>query len=384
MAFPTSERTSSSRRPSRLNLLCPGLYQCAKGESAAGFLFFVLAVASVVVIAFYLREAPDPFGRNAVRAAMGAIVLFWVALFSILDSFQKPGRATLYVILLPAVVLFSIFTYYPIAWAVKLSFYGHNLGTLVSGGAPLVGADNFKHVLHDPDFWLGLSNTMKFFLIGFVLGQLPAPTLAYLLNEVKSRKLQTFYKAVCFMPSLFSWPIIGGIWLWLLRQDGQLDVMIRYLHLMGASSPNVPWLGDPTVARFVMVCVGLWMSTGASSLIWLASITGINPSLYQAAEIDGAGHWGKFRHVTFPLLIPTWLVITVLAFIGMFGIFDQVIVMQNPRIREGVFVIMLHIFNQGFRFGYVGYACAMSLVLALVVLILTAVNLKLSSKVEIT
>ena len=371
------------RRPSRLNLLCPGLYQCAKGENAAGLLFFALAMAALAAIAVDALAGPDPFGRNAVRVALGAIVLFWVALFSVLDSFQKPGRSTLYVILLPAVLLFSVFTYYPILWSVKLSFYGHNLGTLVKGGAPFVGLDNFSRILHDKAFWLGLHNTLKFFLIGFVLGQLPAPALAYLLSEVKSRRLQTAYKAVCFLPSLFSWPIIGGIWLWILKTDGQLDVLFRVLHLIPPDA-SVPWLASPGLARFVMVCVGLWMGSGASALIWLASLTGINPSLYEAAEIDGAGHWAKFRHVTFPLLIPTWLVITVLAFIGMFGIFDQVIVMQNPRIREGVFVIMLHIFNQGFRFGYVGYACAMSLVLALVVLILTAVNLKLSSKVEIT
>jgi len=83
-------------------------------------------------------------------------------------------------------------------------------------------------------------------------------------------------------------------------------------------------------------------------------------------------------------MLPTWIVITILAFIGMFSIFDQVIVMGNPRIREGVYVIMLHIFEQGFRYGYVGYAAAMSLVLAMVVLALTAVNLKVSRKVQIT
>ena len=102
------------------------------------------------------------------------------------------------------------------------------------------------------------------------------------------------------------------------------------------------------------------------------------------AEIDGAEHWGKFRHITFPLMIPTWIVITILGFIGMFGIFDQVIVMGNPKIREAVFVVMVHIFEQGFRHGFVGYASAMSLVLAVVVLILTALNLKISRKVEIT
>lgn len=373
----------SERRPSRLNLLCPGLYQCCKGEKVEGMILFVLAVASAAAIVFYARRGPDPYGQNTVRVALGGIVLFWVTLFSILDSFQKSGRSALYVLLLPAVLLFSVFTYYPIIWSVKLSFYEHNLGTLIKGGAPFVGLGNFSRIAHDKAFWLGLHNTLKFFLIGFILGQIPAPTLAYLLNEVRSRKLQTLYKAICFLPSLFSWPIIGGVWLWILKTDGQLDVLFRCLHLI-ADNANVPWLGSPGLARFIMVCVGLWMSSGAASLIWLASLTGINPSLYEAADIDGAGHWGKFRHVTVPLLIPTWLVITVLAFIGMFSIFDQVIVMGNPKIREGVFVVMLHIFEQGFRHGYVGYACAMSLVLASLVLLLTAVNLRVSSKVEIT
>ena len=374
---------STSRRPSRVALLCPGLYQCAKGEKAAGMLFFVLAVASIVVIVHYALAGADPYGRNAVRIAMGGICLFWVALFSVLDSFQKPGRSTLYILLLPAALLFSVFTYYPILWSIKLAFYGHNLGTLVKGGAPFVGVGNFTRIAHDETFWLGLHNTLKFFFIGFRLGQVPAPLLAYLLSEVKSRRLQTAYKAICFVPSLFSWPIIGGIWLWLLKTDGQFDVLLRTLRMIGPEA-RVPWLSEPGLARFVMVCVGLWMGSGASSLIWLASLTGISPALYEAADIDGAGNWGKFRHVTAPLLVPTWLVITVLAFIGMFSIFDQVIVMGNPKIREGVLVVMVHVFEQGFRNGYVGYACAMSLVLAAAVLILTAVNLKVSSRVEVT
>ncbi|MFH0964825.1 MAG: sugar ABC transporter permease, partial [Planctomycetota bacterium] len=350
----------SARRPRRLALLCPGLYQVLDGARLEGLVFFLLAVAAVTVIVFCGLAPSDPYGRNAVRMALGAIALFWVALFSVLDSFQERGRTTLYLILLPAVLLFSTFTYYPLLWSMKLSFYRHDLGTLVRGDAPFVLLDNFAKIPRDAQFWLGLSNTLKFFFIGFLLGQLPAPTLAYLLNEVKSRRLQTAYKAVCFVPSLFSWPVIGAIWLWILKPDGQLDVLVSPILSM-AGKGAVSWLGDPFVARFVFVCVGLWMGSGSSALIWLASLTGIDPTLYEAAEIDGAGNWGKFRHVTFPLLIPTWIVITVLSFIGMFGIFDQVIVMGNPKIREGVYVVMLHIFEQGFRYGHIGYASAMSL-----------------------
>ena len=368
---------------SRTTLLCPGLYQHLNGDRFTGTVLFVLMAASVSALVFFLLSPSDPFGHRTTRLAIAAIVLFWVALLSVLDSFQRPGRGALYLILLPAVILFSIFTYLPILWAAKLSFYDHNIATLVEGGAPFVGMGNFEKILGDEKFWLGLSNTIKFFLIGFVLGQFPAPTLAYLLNEVKSAKLQTVYKCICFMPSLFSWPIIGAIWLWLLKPDGQFDQFVAPILALGGKQ-TIAWLGDPAIARVVFVCVGLWMGTGASALIWLASIVGIDPALYDAAEIDGAGHWSKFRHVTFPLLIPTWIVLTILAFIGMFSIFDQVIVMQNPLIRQSVFVLMLHIYEQGFRYGLMGYASAMSLVLALVVLILTMVNLKISNKIQIT
>ena len=371
------------QKPSRWSLLCPGLYQYLKGEQLEGVTFFIIAMTAACTFVFFLLAPRDPFGRNAVRAALGGIVFFWAALFSTLDSFQKRGRAALYIILLPAVVLFTVFTYYPIVWAVKLSFFDHNIGTLVHGGASFAGLDNFRRIASDDRFWLGLSNTMKFFLIGFILGQFPAPAFAYLLNEIKSRRVQTAYKAVCFMPSLFSWPIIGAIWLWLLQPGGQIDVLLAPILALGGKT-SIAWLGDPRIARVVFVCVGLWLSSGASALIWLASLAGIPPTLYEAAEIDGAGNWAKFRHVTFPLMIPTWLVITVLAFISMFAIFDQVIVMGNPKIREGVFVVMVHIFEKGFRYGQIGYASAMSLILALVVLLLTAVNLRIQKKVQIT
>ena len=183
------------------------------------------------------------------------------------------------------------------------------------------------------------------------------------------------------MPSLFFWPIIGAIWLWLLKPKGQLDVLLSPILAAGGWS-SIEWLGDPTTARFVFVCVGMWMGTGVSALIWLASLAGIDPTMYEAAQIDGAGHWQKFRYLTFPMLIPTWVVLAVLAFIGMFSIFDQVVVMQNPTIRQGVFVVMLHIFATGFREGVVGYAAAMSIVLCLVVLLLTAVNLRISRRIE--
>lgn len=376
---------SRARKPrtGRLAVLCPGLCQILRGDRTEGLTLFFLAVAAGTTLVFYSLAPENPYGRNAIRAALGGIVLFWVWLFSILDSFQKPGRASLYLILLPSVLLFTTFTYYPIVWSVKLSFHTHNLGTLVMGGAPFVGFDNFVRIAHDQRFWLGLSNTLKFFLIGFLLGQFPAPGLAYLMNEVKNRRVQTAYKAICFMPALFSWPIIGAIWLWILKPDGQLDVLLAPV-LALAGKGDISWLGNPQIARFVFVCVGLWMGSGSASLIWLASLAGIDPNLYEAADIDGAGHWGKFRHVTFPLMIPTWVVLTILAFIGMFGIFDQVIVMGNPKIREGVFVVMLHIFEQGFRYGKVGYAAAMSLVLAVVVLIMTAINLRVQKKIDIT
>jgi len=378
-----TSRKAGDTKTSRAALLCPGFYQYVKGERLEGMVFFLLAVLSVTAIVYYTLAGADPFGRNVVRVALAGITLFWVVLFSVLDSFQKRGRAALYLILLPAVLLFSVFTYYPMLWSIKLSCYEHNIHTLVQGGAPFVGLGNFAKIAGDEKFWLGLSNTLKFFLIGFLLGQIPAPMLAYLLNEVKSRKIQTVYKAIYFMPSLFSWPIIGAIWLWVMKPDGQLDVLLGPI-LAAVGKGSIQWLGDPTIARVVFVCVGLWMGSGARALIWLASLVGIDPALYEAAEIDGAGHWGKFRHITFPLMIPTWIVITVLAFIGMFSIFDQVIVMGNPKIRQGVFVVMVHIFEQGFRYGFVGYAAAMSLALAVVVLILTAVNLKISRKIEIT
>jgi len=369
--------------PTRAALLCPGLYQYLKGEWKAGGIFFALAAICLTTMAFYARAEADPFGHQDVRLAIAATVLFWAALFSALDAFQRPGRAALYLILLPAIVLFSIFTYLPIIWAVKLAFYDHDLQTLVYGGAPFAGLSNFADIVHDDKFWLGLSNTMKFFIIGFLLGQFPAPALAYLLNEVPSRRVQTFYKCICIMPSLFSWPIIGAIWLWILKPGGQLDVLIEIVS-WGTVTEPLPWLGDPTTARYVFVSVGLWMGTGVSALIWLASLANIDPSMYEAAQIDGADHWQKFRHLTFPLLIPTWVVLTILAFIGMFSIFDQVIVMGNPSIREAVFVVMIHIFETGLRVGAVGYAAAMSLVLCLIVLIMTAFNLKVSSKMDVT
>jgi hypothetical protein len=97
-----------------LTLACPGLYQHQKGERLVGTTFLGLAAACLTIILYYGRLPADPFGRNTVRLAIAGIVLFWGVLFSILDAFQKPGRSVLYLILLPAISLFSVFTYLPI------------------------------------------------------------------------------------------------------------------------------------------------------------------------------------------------------------------------------------------------------------------------------
>ena len=366
-----------------MTVFCPGLTQYLKGERWEGITFFVVAIAGATAALHYGLEPTDPYGQNAARAAIGLIVLFWAGLFSLLDQFQRRGRSSLYLILLPPVLLFSVFTYYPILWSIQISFLDHDLGTVVTSKARFVGTDNFAQIVEDDKFWLGVHNTLKFFLIGFVLGQFPAPILAGLLHSVKNRHLQTAYKALCFIPALFAWPIIGGIWLLLLRPGGHLDALAEPL-LTATGRERIPWLGDPAIARVVFVCVGLWASTGSTALIWLASLAGIDPVIYEAASIDGARRWGVLRYITIPLLIPTWVVLTILSFIGMFAIFDQVVVMWNPQIRESVFVVMVHIYEQGIRDGKIGYASAMSLLLTVVVLTLTVINIKISKRFETT
>ncbi len=278
---------------------------------------------------------------------------------------QMKIHTALYLMIIPVIAYFAVFVYYPLYEGVVASFQEFNL----LGARPWVGWDNYVTVWNDPAFWQVVRNTL---LIGggiLVLGFLPPIIVALSLNELRLILFKKFTQTVVYLPHLFSWVVIGGIWVYLLSPRGGLVNEVLALFDAGP----VRFLTNTTWARAVMILVPIWKDMGYAAIIYLASITAISPSLYEAARIDGANRLQQAYQITVPLLVPTMKVVLMLNVLGLLRIFDQIYVMRNPVVQRKVDVLMTYVYDTGIQQYDVGYASAISVMVLVATLALTAI-----------
>lgn len=269
----------------------------------------------------------------------------------------------LYMMLLPTIAYFLILTYYPLVHSVLISMQNFNL----IGNRPFVGLQNYRNVLSDPNFWTSFRNTLvlggSILVIGFV-----APIIIALsLNEVLQQWMKRTLQMVIYIPHLFSWVVVGGLWIQLLNPDGGLVNAV--LHVFGLRP--VQFMSDPNLARWVIILVSVWKDVGFNTVLYLAAIVGINPELYNAARVDGANRWHEVWHVTLPSLTRTMQVVALLSIMGVLRLFDQIYVMRNAVIEPKVDVLMTYVYDQGFTQMNIGQATASALLILLATLLLT-------------
>ncbi len=276
----------------------------------------------------------------------------------------------LYLMMIPVVLYFGIFVYYPLVRGAISSFQEYNL----IGDRPYVGWDNYAVAWNDPQFWQVVRNTL---LIGggiLVVGFLPPIIIAVSLSELSRVIFKKFSQTIVYLPHLFSWVVIGGMWIYLLSPRGGLVNELLALFDIGP----VRFLTNTTWARTMMIVLPVWKDMGYAAIIYLASITTISPSLYEAARIDGASRFQQIRQITIPLLKPTMKVVLLLNVLGLLRIFDQIYVMQNPVVRRKVDVLMTYVYDTGIQQYEVGYASAVSVMVLLATLVLTAIVWRLT------
>ena len=278
---------------------------------------------------------------------------------------QMKIHTVLYVMMVPVIAYFAVFVYYPLYEGVNASFQQFSL----LGDRPYIGWENYATVLDDPRFWQVLRNTL---LIGggiLMLGFLPPIVIAVALNELSQAIFKKFAQTVVYLPHLFSWVVIGGMWIYLLSPRGGLVNELLDLINVGP----IRFLTNTTWARSMMVVLPIWKDMGYAAIIYLASITTISPSLYEAARIDGASRLQQMHQITIPLLKPTMKVVLMLNVLGLLRIFDQIYVMQNAVVKRKVDVLMTYVYDTGILQYEVGYASAVSVMVLVATLILTAI-----------
>jgi len=270
----------------------------------------------------------------------------------------------------PSFLALLAFSLGPMIGTVWVSFQEWNL----IRDAEFIGLDNYRELWEDEDFRLALRNTV-YYLVGY----LPLVTagglgLALLVNR-RTRGVSMF-RALYFLPVVTSWVVVSLLWKWILNpNDGVVNWL---LGLVGIEGPG--WWTSKTWAMPSIILASAWKDLGFVMVILLAGLQAIPETLYEAARIDGAGAWRRLRSITIPMLTPSMFFVLIISLINGFQVFDQVWVMTEGGPAGSSTVVVEQIVKNTFSYGRAGYASAQSVVLFLIILAVTAVQLRLQKR----
>jgi multiple sugar transport system permease protein len=276
----------------------------------------------------------------------------------------------------PALALIGIFFFLPIVAALLLSFTDFDIYAIGDlANARFVGLRNYVRLTETPLFWKALGNTFYFALVGGPLS-IAASLGAALLLENKLVRWKTFFRTVYFAPFVTTLVAVAIVWRYLYHARYGL---VNYT-LGKAGVAPIDWLGDPRWAMPAIIVMAVWKNFGYNMLIFIAGLQAIPTELYEAAHLDGAGAWQRFRNVTLPMLAPTFLFVGVITMIGYFQLFAEPYVMtQGGPLRSTTSVVLL-MYEEGFRWWRMGYAASLAFVLFVVILAWTVLQSWLQRK----
>ena len=243
--------------------------------------------------------------------------------------------------MLPVMVLIIIFSIIPLlGLVIAFQNYIPAKGIL---GSPWVGFDNFSYMFIMPDSWQVLSNTIVMALGKMVMGIIVPVLFALMLNEIKARKYKRVVQTVVYMPYFLSWVILASVFTNLLSLDGVLNAVVKAF-----GGEPIMFLGSNTWFQPTMIITDVWKNFGYGAIIYLAALTSIDASLYEAASIDGASHMKQIWHITLPAIIPTVVLMGTLSLGNILNAgFDQIFNLYNPAVYKTADIIDTYVYRMG-------------------------------------
>ena len=237
-----------------------------------------------------------------------------------------------------------------------------------------VGLDNYAQLLGDPRFLRALQNTFFYTAVSVPIGLILALGLAIAVNQ-QIRGI-TWIRTMYFLPLVTSATAVALVWLWIYSPTGFLN---HSLAIFGISPQR--WVADPTLAMPSIIAMSIWQGLPVNVIIFLAGLQGIPSEYYDAVSVDGAGRFGRLRHITIPLLTPSIFFTGILALIESFQVFDQVYVMANPgKPGQATITLVYFIYESGFRNFHMGLASAAAWILFLIVAVFTIVYFRTQNR----
>lgn len=276
-----------------------------------------------------------------------------------------------YLFLLPALIVFTIFAWWPIINSVVMSFQNVNL--LDASQSTWVGFQNFERMFVDPTFVASWVNSFQFALLSIFIGFFVPVIVGILVNEMRVAK--GFFRIVYFLPSVI--PPLIALLVWRLIYSPQPGGLLnRVISTVGIMPQQ--WLQDPDLVKPSIIVIMTWGGFGATMLIYLAALQDFPVELYEAAEIDGASIWQRIQFITLPYLRPTMLVLLIVQILGLVQIFTEPLVLTRGGPGQETMTPVFTLYRKGFLNGDYGLAAAWSVLLMLVLGVLSAIYLRVT------
>ncbi len=275
------------------------------------------------------------------------------------------------IMLIPAIIYFSVFVYYPIIDLFRLSVFKYDMFT----EAKFIGLDNYIKVFTDQNMLKVFMNTLyyAFFTTVFTVGI--SFFIAIMIE--KSRKLSNFYKIIFFIPYISPMVAIALIWQWIYSpgEVGLLNYTLSFFNIQSQS-----WLQNKVFAMPSIIVVGVWRDIGYISVILIAGLKGIPREYYEAADVDGVNFWQRIRFITFPSLLPVFQFALIITTMGAFKVFTQVYVLTQGGPAGRTKTLVYTIYEQAFQFSQWGFASAQAVVMFLFLMVLSFTQRKLTNR----
>jgi len=276
-----------------------------------------------------------------------------------------------YAFIAVALVVFAMFTAYPVVSAFLISLQDYK-----PLGSTYIGFDNYVNTFKDALFWKALRNTVVYTILTVPVNLILSMIIAILILPLR-KKTQSFFKGIYYLPVVASGVALSVVWLWIFdpMEGGILNQLIN---LLGIENQN--WLGSGKTAMFSLVLMSWLSSHGTSIIIYLAGLLGIDETFYEAADLDGANFFHKLWHIVVPSLKPATLFLLVTGVIGSFQVFQNAYLMTGGGPDNATTMVGLLIFNNAFTYFDFGKAAAQSLILAVIIAVISVVQFKYAGK----
>ncbi|PZE21287.1 ABC transporter permease [Paenibacillus xerothermodurans] len=282
----------------------------------------------------------------------------------------------IYLMALPVLAYYAIFHYGPM-YGLLIAFKDFS-PALGIWGSPWVGFDHFKEFFQSHYFWRLIRNTVLINIYELLFAFPASILLALLLNEIRSSVFKRAVQTVSYLPHFISIVVVVGMMVDFLARDGLVN---QVLGLLGMES--IAFLREPDWFRFLYVSSGIWQGIGWGSIIYLAAISNIDPTLYEAAKMDGAGRWKQALNITIPGIMPTIVILLILTMGSMLNVgSEKVLLMYNPLTYETADVISTYVYRKGILEANYGYTTAVGLFNSVISFILIVVANGISKRVS--